>query len=91
MTRIVAAAFLLLGLASCADDTRSAPGTPQRACEDAADDSPAVKQALLNTANPNAGTAGTRALREARGNAITACLRIRGVLPPGGGVERPIY
>ncbi len=90
MTRLFVVCLVLFGVAGCADDTRSAPGTPERACEDTADSNPAVKRALLDTANPNAGTAAQRAVREARTAAVTSCLRSRGVLPAGGGVERPI-
>jgi hypothetical protein len=79
-----AALFALVLLSACGGGERAAPGTPQRACEDAADEAPAVKLALAEIAGPRWTIDTQREYQAARNAEITRCLRDRGVVRRGG-------
>ena len=72
---------LLLLLAGC-----SAPGTPEEAaCERQAENSPAVRELIIKgVGNPAFLAASQESLALARRQATLACLRGRGLAPPGG-------
>ncbi len=67
----------------------SEPGSAERACEDAADQDPAVRNFWGHSpANLPAGTF-TEGYQAARRNAVVDCMRIRSGRPKGG-VEKVI-
>jgi hypothetical protein len=71
-------------------DSRTGDGklTDQAYCERRADDDPAVKELMIKgLGSTNFAASNQLQLRLAKQDAVTACLRSRGVIPPGG-VER---
>ncbi len=78
-------------LAGCSlfEPKKSPPGTPQRACEDAADADPKVRDYWATTSSNTPPPDFDRGYKIARDRAIAECLRIRAGLPSGG-VEKPI-
>jgi hypothetical protein len=86
---VPALALVLSGCGLFDADPKSAPGTPQRTCEDAADTDPKVRNFWSNAgsnANPIDFTEEYKSKRE---DAIRECLRIRSGRPAGG-VEKVI-
>lgn len=86
MSRGASLALLAL-LAACAP--ASVERTPvERACDDAVDNDPAVKLLIIKgVGNPYFQAMSQDELRAAKQQARLACLRGRGLAPPGG-VER---
>ena len=81
-------ALAAMPIAACSS-ARSPPATPEEACARQADDAPAVRDALGKAAgNLDWQWQHGGEIRQARQDAITDCLRSRG-LAPIGGVERP--
>jgi len=80
-----AAALLLLAmLAAC----HSGEGPIEGACDEAADNDPAVKLLIIKgVGNPYFQNNSQDELKAAKQQARLACLRSRGLAPPGG-VER---
>ena len=79
-----AALVLLALLASCAAET-----PVERDCDKAADSDPAVKLLIIKgLGNPYIQETTQDELKAAKQQARLACLRSRGLAPPGG-VERP--
>ena len=81
MRRALAAALLLAGpLAGCAR-----PDTPEAACARQAENDPAVRELIIKgVGNPAFLAASQEELTFARRQATVACLRSRGLAPPGG-------
>ena len=85
------ALLALLLLAACsATPAPLADRSPQeRACETQADQDPAVRQTLgIAAGNLNWQWQHTSEINQAKRDAVTRCLRARG-LAPRGGVEKP--
>lgn len=77
MRALIAAALLLAGCA--------APDTPQAACERQAENDPTVHELVIKGLGGEAFRNNSQdELRFARQQAVVACLRARGVAPPGG-------
>ena len=91
-TQFVLAAALAV-LAGCGTDEKpkvSAPGTVERACEDAADADPNVKHYWARSGGSNANPLNfAEDYKAARDAAIYECLRVRNGRPKGG-VEKVI-
>ena len=91
MTRAFPSAFPLAALLALAACGTTAPRTPEEACRAEARNTPAVREAeqRVNPAveNPNsrARVEGEAAAAERR--AYLQCMRVRGLSPPGAGVE----
>lgn len=87
MTRI-AALLIPLALAACA---RPAPATGEAACRAEARANPAAGNVAerLNPAveNPNRRSAVEESVSAAERRAYLQCMRVRGLTPPGTGVE----
>lgn len=74
---------LLALLAACAPE-----GPVDRACDEAVDNDPAVKLLIIKgVGNPYFQSNSQEQLKAAKQQARLACLRDRGLVPPGG-VER---
>lgn len=79
-----AALLLLVMLAAC----HSGEGPIERACDEAADNDPAVKLLIIKgVGNPYFQNNSQDELKAAKQQARLTCLRSRGLAPPGG-VER---
>lgn len=82
---LAAALVVLAGCGSVEKPARSEPGTVERACEDAADADPKVKNFWAvsggSNANPLNFNEGYKAARDA---SIFECLRVRNGRPKGG-------
>lgn len=79
------AILLACAVAGCGS---AEPKTDDEICRAQADNDPVVKELILKgTGNPHFLLEGQDQLYAARQDATTACLRSRGVIPPGG-VER---
>ena len=77
MRRALAAALLLAGCAR--------PDTPEAACARLAENDPVVQELIIKGAgNPAFLAASQEELAFARRQATVACLRSRGLAPPGG-------
>lgn len=76
----------LLLLAGCASflPERAAVGTPERACEDAADADPQIHQLYVQMATAPVPQNFAGPYNAARNNFIRKCVRVRAGLPPGG-------
>lgn len=88
----LALGLITLLLAACGNVdhlTISPPGTPERACEDAADANPKIRNYNATTGvngNPLDFEGDYKAARKA---AVAECMRVRNGRPAGG-VEKPI-
>jgi hypothetical protein len=83
------APMLLLAGCSIFETPRSAPGTPERSCEDAADADPRIKHYAEMNPTPYDPGKFTAAYEAARQQLIDQCVRVRKGLPQGG-VEKVI-
>jgi len=80
-----ASLLLLVLLAACG----TAESPDQRACDSAVNDDPAVKLLIIKgVGNPHFQNNSQDELQAAKQDARLACLRGRGLIPKGGGVER---
>ncbi len=89
MTRWWLAAPLALAACTAAPTLVSAPSPQEHACADRVDEDPAVKEAIaISAGQPNWEFQNLPYMEQLKRDAITRCLRARG-LAPRGGVERP--
>jgi hypothetical protein len=78
------ASLLLVGCSSILPPPRAAVGTPERACEDAADADPNVHELYVRMATASDLRMYAAPYQTARANFIRQCVRVRAGLPPGG-------
>ncbi len=91
MRSIVFLGVALLLLTACGGTSlqRSNPGTPERACEDAADSDPKVRDFNATTGVNGNPLDFSEDYKAARNAAVVECMRIRDGRPKGG-VEKVI-
>ena len=81
---LMAGVLMSLGLSACAKSDPD-PATPDAQCQRAADLDPEVKtaepQQMMDTIHGQVGTDVAAAVRKQK---VLACLRARGLTPPGG-------
>jgi len=85
--------LVLTALAGCSSldlsngAAKSAPGTPQRACEDAAEADTTLNQRAAELTPASKPGSYAALVQQLRAESVQQCLRQRGIVPPGG-VER---